>query len=226
MMKSWGRSVSICSLLGFLILGTSGALASGPEVNCHDGHGKEETMGVPLFTPWIAAGERSRLRNLDIAFKDQDGRSGVLGDLVDKPVLITFFYTRCQNSRKCSMAVNRLGTLQRHLAQAGMDDKVRLLAITYEPQFDTPERIHRYATDRGLRLGENAVAIQLDSDRHQRLVDELQAPVNYNAGWVNAHGVELSLVDAHGKLVRKYHTLLWDNDQVTKDLRQVLTEQP
>lgn len=224
-MKSWGRSLSAC-ILSVLILGTSGALASGPGVDCHDEHGKEEAMGVPLFTPWVAAGERSRLQNLDIAFKDQDGRSGVLGDLVNKPVLVTFFYTRCQNSRKCSMAVSRLGTLQRHLAQAGIDDRVRLLAITYEPQFDTPERIHRYATDRGLRLGENALAIQLDGDRHQRLVDELQAPVNYNAGWVNAHGVELSLLDAQGKLVRKYHTLLWDNDQVTKDLRQVLTELP
>lgn len=225
-MKSWARSASVCALLGLMIPGTSGALASGPEADCHDGHGKEETMGVPLFTPWVAAGERSRLQNLDIAFKDQDGRSGVLGDLVDKPVLVTFFYTRCQNSRKCSMAVSRLGTLQRHLAQAGIEDKVRLVAITYEPQFDTPERLHRFATDRGLRLGENALAIQLDSDRHQRLVDELQAPVNYNAGWVNAHGVELSLLDARGKLVRKYHTLLWDNDQVTKDLRQVLTEHP
>lgn len=225
-MKSWARSASVCALLGLLISGTSGALASDPEVGCHDGHAKEETMGVPLFTPWVAAGERSRLQNLDIAFKDQDGRSGVLGDLVDKPVLVTFFYTRCQNSRKCSMAVSRLGTLQRHLAQAGIEDKVRLVAITYEPQFDTPERLHRFATDRGLRLGENALAIQLDSDRHQRLVDELQAPVNYNAGWVNAHGVELSLLDARGKLVRKYHTLLWDNDQVAKDLRQVLTEHP
>ena len=225
-MKSRGRSVSVYILLSSLILGAPGALASAPEEDCHDGHGKEEAMGVPLFTPWVAAGERSRLRNLDIAFKDQDGRSGTLGDLVDKPVLITFFYTRCQNSRKCSMAVSRLGTLQRHLAQAGIDGRVRLLAITYEPQFDTPERIHRFATDRGLRLGENALALQLDGDRHQRLIDELQVPVNYNAGWVNAHGVELALLDAQGKLVRKYHTLLWDNDQVTKDLRQVLTEHP
>jgi protein SCO1 len=179
---------------------------------------------VDLQTPWAPIAERTRLQNLDIPFKDHDGRPGVLGNLVDKPVLITFFYTRCQNARKCSMAVSRLGALQRQLAQAGIEGQVRLLAISYEPQFDTPERINRYATDRGLRLGENALAIQLDSDRHQRLVDELQAPANYNAGWVNTHGVELSLLDARGRLVRKYHTLLWDNDQVVKDLRKVITE--
>jgi protein SCO1/2 len=212
-MRTWVRFTFAMVLLGLLAPGPPGAFASSPAVS-----------SIPLFTSWIPAAQRSRLQNLDIAFKDQDGRSGVLGDLVNKPVVITFFYSRCQNSTKCSLAVTRLGALQRQLAQAGIGDKVRLLAITYEPQFDTPERINHFAADRGLRLGENALALQLDSDRHQQLVDEIQAPVNYNAGWVNAHGVELSLLDAGGRLVRKYHTLLWDNDQVVKDLKRVLTE--
>lgn len=205
-MRAWARLVCIGAIFTTL---APGAFAA-------------EEAGIPLMTPWVSPGERSQLKGLDIGFKDQDGRSGAVGDLIDRPVLITFFYSRCQNSRKCSMAVNRLGTLQRHLAEAGMGDKVRLLAITYEPQFDTPERINRYATDRGLRLGENALALQLDTARHQQLVDEVQAPVNYNAGWVNAHGVELSLLDSKGRLVRKYHTVLWDNDQVTKDVTEVL----
>ena len=204
-MRTWIRFLSVLAILSAMAPGPAGA------------------SGIPLFTDWVSPAQRSRLQNLDIAFKDQEGRSGVLGELIDKPVVITFFYTRCQNSTKCSLAVNRLGALQRQLAQAGIDNKVRLLAITYEPQFDTPERISRYATDRGLRLGENALALELDTARHQRLVDELQAPVNYNAGWVNAHGVELSLLDAGGRVVRKYHTLLWDNDQVVKDLKRVLT---
>jgi protein SCO1/2 len=177
-----------------------------------------------LYSPWVAVSQRNRLQNLDITFKDHDGRAGVVGKLVDKPVVITFFYTRCQNAKKCSMAVSRLGALQRQLEKAGIGDQVRLLAISYEPQFDTPERINRFATDRGFRLGDNALALQLDTNRHQRLVDELEAPANYNAGWINTHGVELSLLDGKGRVVRKYHTVLWDNEQVVKDLRTVLTE--
>ena len=181
-------------------------------------------LSVPLYTVWVPAAQRSQLHNLDIHFKDHDGRPGVLRDLMNKPAVITFFYTRCQNGRKCSMAVSQLGALQRQLAQAGIADKVRLIAISYEAQFDTPERINRYATDRGFSLGENALALQLESSQQQRLVDELQAPANYNAGWINTHGVELSLLDAGGRLVRKYHTLIWDNDQVAKDLRKVISE--
>ena len=183
-------------------------------------------LDVPLYSAWIPVAERTRLKNADIAFQDHDGRSGVFGGLLDEPAVVTFFYTRCQNSRKCSMAVARLGAVQRLLAEAGLADSVRILAISYEPQFDTPERIHRYATDRGLQLGENALAIQLDHHRNQRLVEELNAPANYNAGWVNTHGVELSLLDAEGRVVRKYHTVLWDNEQVVNDLKRVLDERP
>ncbi len=177
-----------------------------------------------FYSDWSAIARRTRLQNLDITFKDQDGHEGVLRNVIDRPAVITFFYTRCQNAKKCSMAVGRLGALQRELAKAGIADHVRLLAISYEPQFDTPERIRRFASDRGLQLGENALGLQLDPARHQKLVDELQAPANYNAGWINTHGVELSLLDAKGRVVRKYHTVLWDNEQVVKDLRRVLEE--
>ncbi len=174
--------------------------------------------------PWIATADRADLESMDIAYTDHDGRAGVVRELLDKPAVITFFYTRCQNMKKCSMAVNRLGVLQRRLAEAGIADRVLLVAISYEPQFDTAERIHRYATDRGFRLGANAVALRLDQKRHRRLVEELNAPANYNAGWINTHGVELNLVDAQRRVVRKYHTVLWDDDQVIADLKKVLGE--
>lgn len=178
----------------------------------------------PIASEFLLAPKRTRLKNLDIAYKDHDGRDGVIRNLVDRPMLITFFYSRCQNSKKCSMAVSRLSALQRQLAQAGIDERVRLLAISYEPQFDTPERINSFASARGLRLGQNALALQLDSAREQQLTDELQAPVNFSSGWVNTHGVELSLLDADGRVVRQYHTMLWDNDQVLKDVQRLLAE--
>jgi cytochrome oxidase Cu insertion factor (SCO1/SenC/PrrC family) len=218
-MRIW----TIAAVLDCLLLSVSGA-ADLPDPGVRDAATDRESLDPPLYTAWVPFEQRSPLQNLDIRFKDHDGRPGMLRDLTNKPSVITFFYTRCQNGRKCSMAVGRLGALQRQLAQAGIADKVRLIAISYEPQFDTPERINRYATDRGLSLGENALALQLESNQQQQLADELQAPVNFNAGWVNTHGVELSLLDAKGRLVRQYHTLLWDNDQVAEDLRRVMTE--
>ena len=189
-------------------------------------HDVSPSTGPALLTAWTPPSERAPLKNVDIALRDHDGRARTLAALLDRPVLLTFFYTRCQNAAKCSMTVSQLAVLQRQLTRARVHDKVRLIAITFEPQFDSPERITRFATARGLQLGESALAVQLDADRHPQLVKELEIPVSYNAGWVGTHGVEASLLDAGGRVVRKYTTLLWDNDQVLRDLERVLGERP
>jgi cytochrome oxidase Cu insertion factor (SCO1/SenC/PrrC family) len=186
--------------------------------------GIEDPSRDAFSTAWVPSSQRVPLKSASVELTDSTGQRRVLGDLLDRPALITFFYTRCQNSGKCSAAVSRLASLQRVVADAGLQHRVRLLAITYEPQFDTPARLAQFATERGLQLGDQAVAVQLDRRRHHDVVDELQAPVNYNADWVNTHGVELTLVDGHGRLVRKYTTILWSNDRVADDLKRLIAE--
>lgn len=215
-MRHWHRGASACVLA---VLGLSGLLVPG-DVVAMDLDGDTPA----LTTPWLPAERRIRVGGLDVALKDQDSRPRVLSVLVDRPALVTFFYTRCQNMSKCSTTITQLALLQQQLVRAGIQDKVRLLAITYEPQFDTPEKLSRFASERGLKLGEHALAIQLDSIGQQRLLDNLATPVNFNAGWVNTHGVEANLLDAKGRLVRKYSTLLWKNDQVASDLKRLLAE--
>jgi len=117
-----------------------------------------------------------------------------------------------------------MAALQDGLKQHHLSDRVRLVLVTYEPQFDTPSRLLQFGADRGFAFGDNALAIRLDQSDHKRFVDDIEAPVNFNAGWVNTHGVELSLMDGRGRIVRKYQTVPWDNQAVIVDIRQVLTE--
>lgn len=173
-------------------------------------------------TPWLEPKERYGLRNREITVVDHDGRRHMLSELIDKPVLLTFFYSRCQNAGKCSTTISRLATLQRELALRGMEREVRLLAITFEPDFDTPVRLNRYAVDRGLQLGSHALAGRLDSDGHAMLVKELDTPVGYSSGWVNSHGVEAVLLDADGRLARKYRVLGWNTAVVLDDFQRLL----
>ena len=210
----------IAAALAVLLVAPGGTLlASGPDEDCHRAarsHLESEPAGE------APAAEPLRLASLDVAYTDHQGRAGVLADLVDRPVLLTFFYTRCQNSKKCPMTVARLASLQKRLEETGMARRVRLVAITYEPQLDTPERLRRYASARGFELGPDALAIRLDDERQQEVVDELLIEVSYNAGWVNGHAVELSLLAAGGDVVRRYHATDWDNEQVEEDLRGLL----
>ena len=52
------------------------------------------------------------------------------------------------------MTVTRLGHLQRALAREGID--ARLLGITYDPAYDTPNRLKAYATSRGFETNERS----------------------------------------------------------------------
>ena len=182
-------------------------------------------VGTEFVTPWTLPDNRRSIRYPGTRYEDQEARRGTIGDLSGKPMLVTFFYSRCQNSAKCSSAVARMAALQSRLNQRGLSDRVRLVLVTYEPQVDTPSHLHQFGADRGFVFGEDALAIRLEQSEHQRFVDDIEAPVNFNAGWVNTHGVELSLVDVQGRLVRKYQTVLWDNLTVIADLRRLLAEQ-
>ncbi|GJL54192.1 MAG: hypothetical protein NPIRA02_13240 [Nitrospirales bacterium] len=106
----------------------------------------------------------------------------------------------------------------------GVERDIRLLAITYEPQFDTPRRIKRFVTSRGLVTNSTTMAIRLKPKQHAAFIEDLKPPVAYNADWVTAHGIELNLLDSKGRFVRKYGTILWDNGDVVQDFKRLLDE--
>jgi protein SCO1 len=175
-------------------------------------------------TEWLDPAQRPAVGPLRGAYRDQDGAAGLFERLVDRPMAISFFYTRCENPRKCAAAVSQMAALQRELESAGLADRVRLLLISYEPHYDTPARLRSYGASRGLRFGPGALMISLDESAHSGVARALEAPVNTISGWVNVHGVALMLLDARGRLARRYHTVLWNNADVAADLRLLADE--
>lgn len=191
----------------------------------HAAHNRNASAGArdrQYESTWLEPADRYKLQNLDTTLTDHNGRGHVLGQLIDQPALLTFFYSRCQNARKCSTTMAKLGMLQRQLQKQGLAGDVRLIAVTFEPEYDTPTRLKRYATDLGVDLGTHALAVRLDVERHAAFVEELETPVSYSAGWVNTHGVEAVLLDPHGRVARKYTGLLWDNAAVIDDFQKLL----
>lgn len=185
-----------------------------------------EDDALATATAWLEPSRRPSLATLDVPMTDQDGRVVTLSDLIDRPTAVSFFYTRCDNPYKCTRTVADMARLQRSLEEAGLDDEVRLLLMTYEPEFDSPGRLKQYGVDRDLRFGPHALALQPDPLRKADLFAELGVAVNFQAGWVNLHGVQLMLIDRRARLVRTYHTLAWDAAEVLKDLWTLVGEAP
>ncbi len=94
--------------------------------------------------------DRAILRQVHL--EDQAGGESTMADLLaGRPTVLAFFYTRCMNPARCSLTITRLAGL----ARSG-DESRNVVAMTYDPGYDSPERMRRYGADRGFPFGERA----------------------------------------------------------------------
>jgi protein SCO1/2 len=150
----------------------------------------------------------------DVALEDQDGRpESFTGFFRGKPSVVAFFYTRCDNPYKCSLTVTKLASPQAMLRDRGLGGALRLAAITYDPDFDRPPRLKRYAGDRGLAFDDDTRCLRTTSGIGE-LWRHLDLHVNYGPSTVNRHQIEAYLLDANGAIASSFTRLQWEPDEV------------
>ncbi|WP_456633552.1 SCO family protein [Bradyrhizobium sp. USDA 10063] len=151
----------------------------------------------------------------DVELQNQDGEGATFGDIfLGRPSLITFFYTRCMNPDKCSRTISQLGEIQRVIRDRGVGSSAMIAGITYDPQYDLPQRLRRYGEDRGLVFGESCQLLRTTGP-FEVVRDSLQLGVGYGSATVNRHRIELLLTDAAGAIVYSNVRRLWDAREVT-----------
>jgi len=73
------------------------------------------------------------------AFQDEGGRARSLSDWRGKAVLMTFIYTRCPVPEFCPRMERNFLTVQSALAaNPGLRDRTHLVAVSFDPTYDTP----------------------------------------------------------------------------------------
>jgi protein SCO1 len=159
-----------------------------------------------------------------VQFEDQDGRRVDFAEVFHgKPSIVTFFYTRCSNPRKCSLTVAKMARVQQLLGERGLDRAVRTAAITYDPGWDLPDRLRGYGRNRGFRMD--------DDHRLLRTVSGLDAlrgyfrlGVNFIGSLVNRHRIEAFVVDPEGRIASRFERVQWDEREVVEYAARVLAE--
>jgi cytochrome oxidase Cu insertion factor (SCO1/SenC/PrrC family) len=176
-----------------------------------------------LATRWKAPHERTTL-NLAYSLTRHDGQTVRLDALKGTPLVVSFAYTRCLNSNKCQAVTAKMGELQRKLSDAGLLKRTRLALITYDAQYDTEETLRTYARQNNLALGERAFFLRPELASSRQLFSDLGVTISFYTSQVNMHEMRLLLIDSEGRLARSYKTVIWDNDDIVKDLRKLLDE--
>ena len=182
-------------------------------------HTAAETPALTFISPWLARTERK----IALAFTgaDHDGAPIAAERLAGKPFALTFFYTRCENDRKCSLTMSHFARL-RAAAEAKLGDKVRFAAMTFDPDFDTPSRMVAFARARGYEPSPAAAMIR-PADL-ERVVSDLGVAASFSNGRPNVHAVQLFLFDREGRFVREYRNVAWNDADVIRDLERLSAE--
>lgn len=142
----------------------------------------------------------------------EDGSKALLGKGQDKPTALTFIYTRCPMPEFCPATVARYQALQ---AAAG--DDVRLLAVTLDPAFDTPEVLSEFAKassadpaiwrfGQAATLKDLALASGLTMTKTEGSIDI-------------AHSIRMVVLSKSGKMIERYDDHAWSVDRVLSQLR-------
>jgi protein SCO1/2 len=99
--------------------------------------GLQQTPAVPVLVPVGA-------RVPDFALVDQSGETVSLAALQGKVVAVTFIYSRCPLPDYCPRMVENFKAVRQRFAER-MDRDLVLLTVSFDPQYDTPPVLARYA---------------------------------------------------------------------------------
>jgi len=173
---------------------------------------------------WAVGSRRSCTPIESTIFQDQDGISLTYREFFfDRPSIVVFFYTRCDNPLKCSLTITKLAGVQKLLKERGLQDQIQTAAITYDPAFDLPERISQFGERRGVTFGERHRMLRT-VDGFYAIRRQFNLGVNFVESLVNRHRVEVYVLDNLGRIAASFERLHWDEHDVVRRATEVLQE--
>lgn len=149
-----------------------------------------------VFEPTAAPG---------FALTDHMGREVKLSALQGKPVVLTFIYTNCPDV--CPIITAKLNQTLQLLGDEA--SKVEIVAITVDPERDTPARAREYSDQQGISdkwhfLIADAASLQLVWDAYgvyqarEKALSEQQGTPHPDDGYTVAHSAPVYVIDKAG----------------------------
>jgi protein SCO1/2 len=154
----------------------------------------------------------------DFALTDQHGRPVALRDLRGGPVLLDFVFTRCPGP--CPVLTGLHRDVRQGLAPAERA-RLRSVSVTLDPEHDTPEVLAAYARRRGLDT-EGWSFLTGPADAVAAVVRAYGVGAIRNADGDIDHTVATFLIDAEGRIARRYLGLDHAPEAIRDDLRALL----
>ncbi|HWM25296.1 MAG TPA: SCO family protein [Chthoniobacterales bacterium] len=177
----------------------------------------EVRVAQPTPAASVSSTASARLRDGDVvpsfALINQNGDPVTLDTFRGQPFLLTFIFTRCPIPTFCPRISNNFSELQQAIkSEAGAAGKTRLLSITLDPQFDTPEILRSYAQQQKAdpQIWTFATGAPAEIDK---LTQSFAVFVQPEGGTIS-HGLATALIGRDGRIVKLWRGNGWTPGEV------------
>ena len=161
-----------------------------------------------------------RLREGDqmpvFSLTNQDGKPIALESFRDRPFILTFIFTRCPIPNFCPRMSNNFSQLQTAIKKAVSE--TRLLSITLDPAFDTPQVLKEYAAH--LDADPNIWAFATGDTREIDALTQAFSVYRQNEGGTISHGLATALIDRSGKIAKIWRGNTWTTEEVIEEIKR------
>lgn len=157
----------------------------------------------------------------DAELLDETGQSRRLSDWRGSVVAVTFIYTRCPVPNFCPLMDRHFAAVQRELAaDPRLRDRTRLLSVSFDPEFDTPDVLAAHAR----RVGADPQVWRFATGSREQL-DPFAARFGVTTIRSDApgsleivHNLRTAVIDPRGRIV----TIFSGNEWTPAELLQVI----
>jgi len=144
------------------------------------------------------------------AFYNQDGQVIQSPGLRGSMVVVNFIFTRCAMPNMCPASTERMARLQHQIKEAGIE-KVRMVSISLDPEYDTPGILKQYAADKGI----DTANFDFLTGSPRAISDVLQqfGIQTFDKQGILKHNMATLLVNEKGKIIFRRNGSLWSVDE-------------
>jgi protein SCO1/2 len=138
-------------------------------------------------------------------------------DLRGQRTIVTFIYTRCPLPEFCPRIVSRYMELQKTITSSGPLADVHLLAVSLDPEYDTPPVLEAYGRSLGANFDRWTFAT--GSTAEVTALTRAFAVHVEQSGVLPDHTLATALFDTEGRLVEIWRGNFWETQEVLDALR-------
>lgn len=151
---------------------------------------------------------------------DQDGEPVSIDKLPNKPLLISFIYTRCPMKSMCPRVTDQIATIQDRVNQNGQKP-VEFVLVTFDPEYDRPDVLKQYANRYQVDY-DNLSLWTGERKTIDKFVESFKIMVIRDGDQVRTHNMRTYLIDRERVIRNQFRGSDWTVDDVMQPLWKMI----